>query len=500
MSTKALKFLKTLRIPEGPKAGKPLRLAPFQTDFIKGALKKDVSTGVLSVARGNGKSAISGGLGLGALLGIWDPQPRREVVLAARTRQQASICWQFVEGFARSLPEEDQAQLKFRRSTREIEYAGNGGGVLRAIAAEGKNALGGAATLAILDERGHWPVDSGDALEAALLSSLGKKGGKSIIISTSASTDAHPLSRWIDSPPPRTFVAEYRPSPGLPADDLESLMLANPGCRYGVGASETWLVNEAQRAISRGGSALSNFRLLNRNERVATDGRDVLLTTDQWLACEVTDLPERRGPCVAGIDLGGSASMSAWANYWPETQRLECYGAFASKPGLLDRGNADSVGDRYVQMRDRGELVTLGEAVVPVDQFIGEMVRRLDGYPIATICCDRFRQAEFMEALAKAGVRLLPTFRGQGFRDGAEDVERFRRAVFDGQVKAPPSLLLRSAFADAVTVSDPAGNHKLAKGRSTGRIDPAAASILAVAQGARMLAAPIRKARAPQWV
>ena len=82
-----------------------------------------------------------------------------------------------------------------------------------------------------------------------------------------------------------------------------------------------------------------------------------------------------------------------------------------------------------------------------------------------------------------------------GMKDGSEDVERFRRALFEGKIKTLPSLLLRSAFADAITIVDPAGNHKLAKGRSTGRIDAAAATVLAVAQGVRMTATPRNKGR-----
>jgi phage terminase large subunit-like protein len=87
-------------------------------------------------------------------------------------------------------------------------------------------------------------------------------------------------------------------------------------------------------------------------------------------------------------------------------------------------------------------------------------------------------------------------WRGFGWKDGSEDVERFRRALFDGEVKVAPSLLLRSAFSDAIVLLDPANNAKLAKGRSLGRIDAAAASVLAIAQGQRMKAAPTRKARA----
>lgn len=126
-------------------------------------------------------------------------------------------------------------------------------------------------------------------------------------------------------------------------------------------------------------------------------------------------------------------------------------------------------------------------------------MRRLDGWPITCMTADRYRQAEFEEALAAAQIRVPVVWRGQGFRDGGEDCERFRSAVFDGQVQVLPSLLLRSAFADAVTLSDPAGNMKLAKARSTGRIDAAAATVLAVAEGARRRARPVARVRAPQW-
>ena len=97
--------------------------------------------------------------------------------------------------------------------------------------------------------------------------------------------------------------------------------------------------------------------------------------------------------------------------------------------------------------------------------------------------------------MAAAGIRAPVVFRGQGFRDGGADVEAFRKAVFDGEVLTVPSLLLRSAAADALVVMDDAMNAKLTKARSLGRIDAIAASILAVAEGQRRKAAPVRKAR-----
>ncbi|MEM8574197.1 MAG: terminase large subunit [Pseudomonadota bacterium] len=499
--TKAVRFLESLEIPEGPRAGETLALAPFQKQFVRGALRDGINIACLSVGRGNAKTALSSGIALGALLGEWDTQPRREILIAARTADQGRIAWNFAAALARSLPEDQQRALIFRRSPRlEISYEGDGGShMLRVLPADGKSSLGSAPNLVLMDERGHWERDKGDELEHALLSGLGKRGGRALIISTSAPDDAHPFSRWLDEEQEGVYRQEHRPAPGLPADDVKSLLVANPGARYGIGSDLEWLKAQARRAIARGGSALTSFRLYNRNERVSAETRDLLLTVDEWLSCETADLPPRQGQVVIGIDLGGSASMTAAALYWPDTGRLEVLGWFPGKPSLLDRGQVDGVGSRYTEMQDRGELSTLGDQTVPVAPWLSEVMAHVEGEHVAALVGDRFKQAELGEAMDRAGIKVPVNWRGMGFRDGGEDCERFRRACFDGRVKSAPSLLLRSAFTDAVTLRDPANNLKLAKARSMGRIDAAAASVLAVAEGARLTGRTPRDVRAPVW-
>ena len=494
---KAIRFLENLKIPQGDLAGTPLNLAPFQKQFVEGALADGISTAILSIGRGNAKTALSGGIALGGLLGVWDRQPRREVLIAARTRDQGKTAYDFVMGFCEYLPLEIQRRLTFRRAPRlEIEYEGDGGGhLLKVIAADGKSALGSAPTLCLMDERGHWEIEKGDALESALISGLGKRGGRALIISTSAADDTHPFSKWIDDAVPGSYVQEHRPSPGLPADDLPSLIIANPGSAFGIGTKMDRLQAMAVQSIARGGSSLATFRLYNRNERISGETRNLLLTMDEWLGCEVSDLPPRQGGVVIGIDLGGSASMTAAAFYWPETGRLECLGTFPSMPSLLDRGQVDAVGDRYVQMQDRGELTVLGSKTVPVAAWLTEVMTHVQGEQVLGLVMDRYKQSELGEALDRAGIRAPLIWRGNGFRDGGEDCERFRRAAFDGKISAKPSLLLRSAFADAVCLTDPANNLKLTKARSNGRIDAAAASVVAVAEGTRIAGRPKTKAR-----
>jgi len=501
---KAIAFIESLTVPTGPLAGQPITLAPYQRRFLEGALAKGVTIGVLSVARGAGKSALTAGVALGHLLGEIDPQTRRECLVGARTRDQARVIWDYIAGLARSLPDDVQKRLTFRRAPRlEIEFDDETGPhIVRVLPADGRTALGTSPTLCICDERGHWEKEKGDSLEHALLSGVGKRNGRMFLVSTSASDDTHAFSRWIDEPLAGSYVQEHRAPDGCAPDDLEAIKAANPGAQHGVGASLEWLLAQARRAVARGGSALTAWRLYNLNQRVADENRSVLLTADQWLSCESDDLffAPREGPVIVGIDLGGSASMSAASFYWPSTSRLECIAHFPARPSLLDRGHADGVSGRYVEMHNRGELFTIGDATVPVAAWLAEVMKRIEGQPIGALVMDRFKQSELGEAIDKAGVRAPLIWRGFGWKDGSEDIERFRRAVFDGRVKARPSLLLRSAFADAITLVDPAGNHKLAKGRSNGRIDAASATLLSVAEGARATGRPTKAARAALWV
>jgi phage terminase large subunit-like protein len=238
--------------------------------------------------------------------------------------------------------------------------------------------------------------------------------------------------------------------------------------------------------MKRGGSSLSAFRLLHLNERVSDDSREPLIDLPDWLAVETEELPKREGEVVVGLDLGGSASMSAAAFFWPLTGRLEVRGWFPSRPGLGDRDARDGVGNRYELMSQEGTLKTLGDATVPVGEWIAEVANHVDGQAIAAVCFDTFKQSEIGEGLRAADVRAPYVMRRFGPFDGGEDAERFRRAVYDKFIQVRPSLLMQSALADAVCRRDGNLNPCLDKGRSLGRIDPVSAAVLAVAEGSRM--------------
>lgn len=82
----------------------------------------------------------------------------------------------------------------------------------------------------------------------------------------------------------------------------------------------------------------------------------------------------------------------------------------------------------------------------------------LDRTGVARIMVGRFRHATFSEARQAAGLARVPfVCRGFGWKDGSEDIERFRRVLFDGEIAVASSMLPRSAFSDAITLVGPAG-------------------------------------------
>lgn len=91
----ALRFLPKLVVPEGRLAGRKVKLATYQKDFVRGAFAKGIEAACLSIGRGNAKTALSAGLALGHLTGEIAPQPKREILFAARNRDQAKTAFGF---------------------------------------------------------------------------------------------------------------------------------------------------------------------------------------------------------------------------------------------------------------------------------------------------------------------------------------------------------------------------------------------------------------------
>ena len=150
-----------------------------------------------------------------------------------------------------------------------------------------------------------------------------------------------------------------------------------------------------------------------------------------------------------------------------------------------------------------GDLLVLGDAderVVRVELLVAEALKRW-GRPLRASWLTHHQQRELTTALERARFPAAALeLTGMGWKDGPGRIRDFRRLVNGAKVWTRPRLLMRSAFANARTVSDSMGSEKIIKGgaagrKRTARDDVAVAALLAVSEGARMPAEAPRKRR-----
>ena len=493
LSRQVLGYLEGLTLSGGDHDGSPFTILPWERRFVRGVFSRSGNAAV-TVGRGNGKSAVVAGIASAVV----DPEGpltgnRREVVVSAASFEQSRVIFEDVVGFL----EAAQYDLTDRTEWRKQDSANRAWlecratkARVRCIGSDPATAHGLRPYLVLADEPAQWEAAKRDRMLAALETGLGKvPGSRLIALGTRAATPGHWFSRMLAGNG-ASYTQVHAARPDDPPFRVATWRRANPSIDH-LPSLMAKIAEEAATA-RRDPELLQAFRALRLNLGVADTEQAFLMEAERWAELEGDQPPDGR-PCW-GIDLGTNAAASAIAAYWPATGRLEVVSAFPREPSLSERGLRDGVGRLYTEATERGELIQAGGAAVDVGELVAEARQRFG--PPEAIACDRWRESELRDTIKAVGLPLAELeLRGQGFKDGAQDVRTFRRACAEGVVTPLPSLFLSYAVSQARTVSDPAGNAKLAKGseggrRQLARDDAAAAAILAVSLGRRRPARP----------
>ena len=483
-AAEVIRWMEGLRVTEGPLAGEPLKLLPFQRRFIRGMMRN--SEAALSVGRGNGKTVLAAALGACAFAGPLSA-PRAQIIIVASSLGQARLAFNHARWFLRPTLDSDPVRYREIENSHECRLEDKRTGAsLRAIGSDPKRAHGLAPLVVIADEGAKWPTNYGQAMHAALVTALGKHSdAKLIAIGTRPEDAQHWFAQMLFSGGPGVYAQVHAGSAGDDDFAWSAVRKANPAVNH-MPALKPALMREREKA-REGGSALRMWRALRLNKGTPEVGeREVIVSVDNWAACVVSVLPPREGPVAIGFDLGGSASMTAFVAYWPETGRLEARGAFPAEPGLAARGKADGVGDRYMHMAERGEIRTYPGKVTPVARFLTDCAATIEGEEVIGCVADRYRQAEAEQVLAAADIGWEVEWRATGAgKDGSADIRAFQAEVLEAHLRCAPSLLMESAIAECVISRDTNGNPRLNKARSRGRIDAVQAAVMAAGLGRR---------------
>jgi len=165
--------------------GAPLVLEPFQRTMLGDYFDGAVEVCIL-LPKKNGKTTLMAALGLFHLLTTRDA----EAVLAAASRDQATILYDQAAGFVRRTPKLAE-RVDIKRGYRELRNARDAGR-LRVLAADVDTADGVIPTLALIDEL-HRHRSAG--LYGIFRDGLGPRRGQLVAISTAGDNETSPLGQ-----------------------------------------------------------------------------------------------------------------------------------------------------------------------------------------------------------------------------------------------------------------------------------------------------------------
>ncbi len=488
---RAVRLIGNLTHTAGPFARQPFDLRPWQQRIIRQLFKtgKDgrrvYRTCLLMLPRKNGKTELAAAIALYCLL--FDGEVGGEIYCAAGDIEQASKVYDAMVVMVENDPELD-AQVEIIRSQKRIVHRASGSFV-RAISAEAYTKHGFNASVVIYDElhvapnRDLWDV---------LATSQGARLNPLMIAISTAGYDRHSIlwelyqhARRVQENPaldPTFLPILYE----MPADadwtDIKSYTRCNPAL------GDFRSIEELTIAVARATQIPAQENAVRRlygNQWTEQDERWVSLTA--WDACRViTVTPEQfrarlKGRrCYVGLDLSSTKDLTALVGVFPDDEGpgfdvLVAF--FVPKENIHERVNRDRV--PYDQWVRDGFLIATPGNVVDYDavrRVVGEWGKEFD---VREIGYDPWNATDLVTRLeGQDGFTCVPI--RQGFRSLSAPTKALEKAILSQALRHDGQPVLRWNIGNVVVEPDAAGNYKLAKDRSTEKIDGASALVNAI--------------------
>jgi phage terminase large subunit-like protein len=184
--------------------------------------------------------------------------------------------------------------------------------------------------------------------------------------------------------------------------------------------------------------------------------------------------------------LGATRDMTALVLVFADSNGAFDVIPFCWLPGetLQEREDEDNMPYR-LWARD-GDLLTFPGCRSTDPKAVALQIAELHGMcNIKALAFDRWRIEDIKRELDSIGCRVELVPFGQGYKDISPAVDRLEQLVEEGKLRHDGHPVLAMAAANAKVEMDAAGNRKLSKRKSTGRIDPLMALTMAVGVAGR---------------
>ena len=490
---RTVEFINCLKHTKGRWRGQPFELLPWQEKIIRdvfGTVKENgyrqYNTAYVEIPKKNGKSELAAGVALYMTCG--DNEWGAEVYGCASDRQQASIVFDVAVDMVDQCPALKK-RIKPVMSVKRLVYQPTNS-FYQVLSAEAYTKHGLNVHAVIFDELHSQPnrelfdvmtKGSGDARTQPLF-----------FLITTAGTDRHSvcfeqhqkaediiLGRKIDD---TFYPVIYGASD---EDDWTSEKVwydANPSLGYTIDIEK---VRNACMSARDNPAEENIFRQLRLNQWVKQSTR--WMQMEKWDACGFpVDERELLGrECFGGLDLSSTTDITALVLVFPPRTEDEKYILlpyfWIPEDNMRLRVRRDHV--PYDVWEQQGFLKTTEGNVIHygfIEKFIDELGTR---YNIREIAFDRWEAIQMVQNLEGLGFTVIPF--GQGYKDMSPPSKELMKLTLERKLAHGGHPVLRWMMDNIFVRTDPAGNIKPDKEKSTEKIDGAVATVMALDRAIR---------------
>ena len=486
-------FRDVLCLNGGEYEGASYELLPWQA-FIVGSLfgwksedgYRRFRIAYIETAKGSGKSPLAAGIGLYGL--IADGEARAEIYAAATKKDQAMILFRDAVAMVDQSPALSAALGKsgVGASVWNLAYLKTGS-FFRPISADDGQS-GPRPHIALLDEIHEHK--NGYVVEMLRAGTKSRRQALILMITNSGHDKQSVCFQYHD------YGAKVSAQQALddslfayicsldegedPLADEKCWEKVNPSLKYGLPGLK-YLREQVTQA--RGMPAKESIvRRLNFCQWVAA--ANPWISAPAWFACEekfdTEMLLGRR--CYGGLDLSSVRDLTALILHFEPTEddpfwrQMEWF--WLPDEGLHHKADKDHV--PYIAWREAGFLQTTSGKTIDKLAVALQLVEISSLFDLQEIAYDRWLIEEFKSLLDREGISLPLVPYGQGYKDMAPAVNEYERLIVGQQLRHTGNPVMTWCAANAVVVSDPAGNRKIAKDKSTGRVDGIVAACMSI--------------------
>ena len=480
---RAISFIEKLKHTKGKWAGQRFKLEPWQQFIlwnIFGWMKADGTRRFryvyVEIARKNGKTALSAGIGLYMLFA--DGEARPEVYSAATVKDQARIC------FSDAVEIVKKTDLKnylspYRNS---IVYELTGG-TMKPLSSDYGTHDGLNPSCGIIDEF-HAHKDSG--MFDVIKSAFGARRQPLMFIITTAGFNKNGACYAYRSNVIKVlqgineddslFGIIYTLDRKEEWDNPKMWIKSNPN--LGVSVFPEYLSDQVNDAKNRP-EAVRN--VMTKNVNLWVDAEKTWILDDMWQKCiGTTDRESLRGcQCWGGLDLSNVSDITAFVLLFHENDHFQLLPFFwIPEEKMLEKIRKENINyDKWVQ---QGYVKVTAGNILDYDFVKADILQIVEEFDLQSTAYDRWNASQTIIDLQNEGMECSPF--GQGYGSMGAPTKEFEKIVLTQKLEHFGNPVLRWMMSSTVVKTDPAGNIKPDKEKSVQKIDGIVASIMALGE------------------